>query len=102
MSKAPVMTLPLHRAGSDVAVEESTLDVHALTLPDQEIESQLVKSRAESAEPGLRRDAAWRHERVATSAYYLAAKRGFESGHEAEDWSLAELQTDMIDEGRRL
>jgi hypothetical protein len=55
-----------------------------------------------SAEPSLRRDQARRHERVATAAYYLAASRGFGPGHEAEDWSLAELQTDAIDEGRRL
>jgi hypothetical protein len=39
---------------------------------------------------------------VATAAYYLAANRGFEPGHEAEDWSLAELQTDAIDAGRKL
>jgi hypothetical protein len=55
-----------------------------------------------SAEPSLRRDHARRHERVATAAYYLAANRGFGPGHEAEDWSLAELQTDAIDAGRSL
>jgi hypothetical protein len=55
-----------------------------------------------SAEPEKRRDAAWRHERVAVAAYYLAAHRGSEPGHEAQDWSLAELQTDAIDAGRRL
>jgi hypothetical protein len=48
----------------------------------------------------MRRDNAWRHARVATAAYYLAAKRGFERGHEAADWSLAELQIDAIDAGR--
>jgi hypothetical protein len=54
------------------------------------------------AEDELRRDAAWRHERVATAAYYLAANRGFEPGHALDDWALAELQTDAIDAGRRL
>ncbi len=58
--------------------------------------------RAESAAPGIRRDDAWRHQRVATAAYYLAANRGFDPGHEAEDWALAELQTDAIDAGRQL
>ncbi len=53
------------------------------------------------AEAEFRRDAAWRRERVATAAYYLAANRGFEPGHEVVDWSLAELQTDAIDAGRR-
>jgi hypothetical protein len=56
----------------------------------------------ESAEAENRRDAAWRHERVAVAAYYLAANRGSGPGHEAEDWSLAELQTDAIDAGRTL
>ncbi len=54
-----------------------------------------------SAEAEIRRDEAWRHERVAIAAYYLAADRGFEPGREAADWSLAELQTDAIDAGRR-
>jgi hypothetical protein len=57
---------------------------------------------AASAEAEIRRDDAWRHERVAVAAYYLAANRGFEPGREAADWSLAELQTDAIDAGRRL
>jgi hypothetical protein len=83
-----MMTSKLDGAGSGVFVEKSPLDVHILALP--------------TAEPSLRRDNAWRHERVATAAYYLAAKRGFEPGHEAEDWALAELQTDAIDAGRKL
>jgi len=49
---------------------------------------------AGSAEAEIRRDDAWRHERVSVAAYYLAANRGFAPGHEAADWSLAELQTD--------
>jgi hypothetical protein len=57
---------------------------------------------AASAESEIRRDDAWRHERVAVAAYYLAANRGFEPGREAADWSLAEMQTDAIDAGRRL
>jgi len=57
---------------------------------------------AGSAESEIRRDEAWRHERVAIAAYYLAASRGFEPGRETADWSLAELQTDAIDAGRKL
>jgi hypothetical protein len=64
------------------------------------MKSQSLNPDARSAEPSLRRDDAWRHERVALAAYYLAANRGFEPGHEAEDWSLAELQTDASDAGR--
>jgi len=31
-----------------------------------------------------------RRELIATAAYYLAEKRGFEAGHEMEDWLAAE------------
>ncbi len=97
-----MMTSKLDGAGSGVFVEKSNLDVYILALPDAEINAESLKSHAESAAAGIRRDNAWRHERVATAAYYLAAKRGFEPGHEAEDWALAELQTDAIDAGRKL
>jgi hypothetical protein len=33
-----------------------------------------------------------RRELIATAAYYLAEKRDFEPGHEAEDWMAAEAQ----------
>jgi hypothetical protein len=58
-----------------------------------------MSAKLDGAGPAIRRDDAWRHQRVATAAYYLAASRGFEPGHEAEDWTLAELQIDAIDEG---
>jgi len=54
--------------------------------------------RNESSLGELQRDAAWRHERVAVAAYYLAERRGFESGNEDADWRLAEAQTDAVDE----
>lgn len=96
------MSSQLDGACSGPHVKESTLDVYILALPDVEMEKKSLKRDAESAEPSIRRFDAWRHERVAMAAYYLAANRGFEPGHEAEDWSLAELQTDAIDAGRKL
>jgi hypothetical protein len=96
-----IMTSQLDGAGSGVYVEESVLDVYILALPDVEKDSESPTPVAESADLSLRRDDARRHERVATAAYYLAANRGFEPGHESEDWSLAELQTDAIDAGRK-
>jgi hypothetical protein len=33
-----------------------------------------------------------RRELIATAAYYMAEKRNFEPGHEAEDWMAAEAQ----------
>jgi hypothetical protein len=50
------------------------------------------------AQRALMRANTWRHERVATAAYYLAQQRSFKPGNEAGDWSLAESQTDAIDE----
>ena len=96
------MTSQLDGASSGIYVEETILDVYILDLPDVEIQSKSLEPKTESAQPSIRRSDACRHERVATAAYYLAATRGFEPGHEAEDWSLAELQTDAIDAGRKL
>jgi hypothetical protein len=53
--------------------------------------------KPESAHLAVQRAAAWRHERIATAAYYLAEKRGFAPGHEVEDWRLAEAQVDATD-----
>ena len=33
-----------------------------------------------------------RHERVAEAAYFIALKRGFVPGYEAEDWAAAEKE----------
>jgi hypothetical protein len=92
-----IMNSQLDGAGSGVFGEESVLDVYILALPDVEKDSESPKP----VDLSLRRDDARRHERVATAAYYLAANRGFEPGYESEDWSLAELQTDAIDAGRK-
>ena len=35
-----------------------------------------------------------RYEAIALAAYYLAAERGFEPGHELEDWIKAETRFD--------
>ncbi len=35
-----------------------------------------------------------KHEAIALAAYYIAAERGFEPGHELEDWVEAEIQLD--------
>jgi len=97
----PIMTSRLDGAGYGIHAKKSPLDVYKLALPDEDIPTQSLTPLVESALPSLRRDDAWRHERVATAAYYLAANRGFAPGHEAEDWCLAELQTDAIDAGRK-
>jgi len=37
-----------------------------------------------------------RRKMVATAAYYRARERGFEPGHEQEDWLLAEREVDAL------
>ena len=37
-----------------------------------------------------------RHAMIAEAAYYMAERRGFESGHELEDWLVAESQIDAV------
>ena len=41
-------------------------------------------------------DAVERHGMVATAAYYLAERRGFEPGHELEDWLAAEAEVESL------
>jgi hypothetical protein len=36
---------------------------------------------------------------IAEAAYYMAERRGFESGHELEDWLLAESQLEAATTG---
>jgi len=37
-----------------------------------------------------------RHAMIAEAAYYTAERRGFESGHELDDWLVAESQIDAV------
>jgi hypothetical protein len=38
---------------------------------------------------------------IAEAAYYRAAARGFEAGHELEDWLAAESEIDLLLEAER-
>ena len=40
-----------------------------------------------------------RHQMISEAAYYVAEHRGFEPGHEVEDWLLAESQIDVSRRG---
>jgi hypothetical protein len=40
-----------------------------------------------------------RHAMIAEAAYYMAERRGFESGRELEDWLLAESQLEVAIRG---
>ena len=39
-------------------------------------------------------DPEFRHEMIATAAYYIAEQRGFEPGHEVDDWCAAAAAVD--------
>jgi hypothetical protein len=39
-------------------------------------------------------DACVRHELIARAAYFRAQQRGFETGHEQQDWYAAEAEVD--------
>ncbi len=41
-----------------------------------------------------------RRDAIAVTAYYLAEQRGFEPGHELEDWCAAETQIDTTTPAR--
>ncbi len=41
-----------------------------------------------------------RHEAIAMAAYFLSEQRGFEPGHELDDWIEAEMQVDATIESR--
>jgi hypothetical protein len=40
-----------------------------------------------------------RHERIAIAAYLIAEARGFEPGHDADDWLRAQAEIDLFDSG---
>lgn len=45
--------------------------------------------------PASDESAALRHEAIAQGAYFLAEARGFEPGHELDDWLAAEQQAGL-------
>jgi len=86
-------------ASDDMDVRPDVLseNVRRLGLPLAVNPSAPRVRKTSSAQLAVQRNETWRHERVATAAYYLAEKRGFAPGHEAEDWQLAEAQIDAAD-----
>lgn len=75
----------------------------SLLLPHAELESPARYDRKKKSAEEVKRDVASmadgiaqaRHaynEHVACAAYFLAKRRGFEPGHELEDWLAAESE----------
>ena len=55
---------------------------------------EMPKQRNEAMTEEARREA------IAKAAYYLAEQRGFEPGHELEDWVAAEARVNALPEER--
>jgi hypothetical protein len=66
--------VPSHTGNSKLSADEHDVDV--LSMVAEEIDARSADYR----------------QRVATAAYFLAQKRGFEPGHELDDWLAAEEQ----------
>lgn len=60
------------------------------TLNDASKPNSMLRSSATLITPEMRRLM------VTEAAYYIAENRGFESGHEVEDWLLAEKQIETV------
>ena len=58
------------------------------------IERNTIRAIEEAAVVGCGQDL--RRAMIAEAAYYLAARRGFEPGHELEDWVAAEGQIQRL------
>ncbi len=85
--------------GGDRELQSDVLreSLYRLKMPE-ELPPEAPRTRkSRSAQLAVQRTEAWRQERVATAAYYIAEKRGFAPGHEEEDWRVAEAQIDAMD-----
>jgi Protein of unknown function (DUF2934) len=91
------MNLQIDEAGGKIHMDGFKERMYRIKMPETlpPIAPRIRKSA--SAQLAVQRAEAWRHERIATAAYYIAEKRGFEPGHEDEDWRLAEAQIDAIE-----
>jgi len=85
-SKAPSSKAPVAKATT----------AKAQTSPKPRKTTRRVTPAAANGAELAPTSAEQRHQRIAVTAYYLAQARGFEPGHEQEDWFAAER---LIDAG---
>lgn len=56
-----------------------------------------ARTKGRTGEDSLGRiDAGARHIMIAEAAYYRAQRRGFENGHDLQDWLEAEAEIDLL------
>ena len=59
-------------------------------IEDKLVENENISRYGNSGDDVIDRDIQW----ISTCAYYKAEARGFEPGHELDDWLAAELEVD--------
>lgn len=74
---------------STVPIKRKRAPATATRKPAKHLDHAAIERMAAS-EAASR--AAERRDMIATAAYFRAEKRGFEPGHEVEDWLAAELE----------
>jgi Protein of unknown function (DUF2934) len=71
----------------------------ALDMAAPEVADSNLASGIRWTQPADKPEVESRHSRIATAAYYLSEARGFEPGHDEEDWDRAQLKIDESDGG---
>jgi hypothetical protein len=93
------MTLKLDGADAQPRVDGAFIDgLHLSMLAPEEADAALPEE-VKWTQVADKRSAESRQDRIATAAYYISEARGFEPGHDAEDWLIAQSQIDALDVG---
>jgi hypothetical protein len=82
--------------GADVAHADKLSTPH-LRMLMAEAENAPVSVSISWTQTAHERSASIRRDRLAVEAYCLAEARGFEPGHDAEEWLLAQAKIDATD-----
>ena len=73
---------------------KKTASAKKRSAPKKTAAQKSAVTRAGGSPVNISGEERWRM--VATAAYHRAEKRGFEPGHEVEDWLLAEQEIDAV------
>jgi Protein of unknown function (DUF2934) len=93
------MKLKLDGADAQPRFDGAFVDgLHLSMLAPEEADAALSEE-VRWTQVAHKRYAESRHDRIATAAYYVSEARGFEPGHQAEDWLIAQSRIDALDVG---
>jgi hypothetical protein len=91
------MKLKLDGAGAQPRFDGASIDGLRLGVIAPEEADAALAEDIRWTQIAHKQSAASRHDRIATVAYYMSEARGFEPGHDAEDWLLAQSQIAALD-----